>query len=91
MRLAPYDTRLPSYERHSSLIVATETRSWLFFNKLVAGGGDFAVAETLPATLDGRLLDNEPVAVPAASARWLVLRRRITGSVDLLDLVAPEH
>lgn len=85
--LAPYDMRLPSYAENSSFVSVMEDGSALFFNKLVAGEGDFAAAETLPATLDGRLLDAGPVVLPVDSVVWKLLRRRSDRSAELLEEV----
>lgn len=88
--LAPYDMRLPSYAEHSSFAVATEDGSALFFNKLSAGEGDFGAAETVPATLGGRLLDAEPVVLPIDSVSWTLLRRRNDGSTEIREHVRAE-
>lgn len=88
--LAPYDMRLPSYVENSNFVVVTQDGSALFFNKLLAGEGDFAAAETLPARLDGRLHDADPVVLPIDSVEWKLLRRRSDGSTELFERVTAE-
>jgi hypothetical protein len=88
--LAPYDMRLQHFAENSSLVVPGLDGTALFFNKLLPGEGDFAAAEALPATLDGRLLDSQPEALPMPSASWMLLRRRSDGSSDLVERITLE-
>jgi hypothetical protein len=85
--LAPYDMRLPGYADKSSIVIVKEDGSALFFNKLLAGDSDFAIAETLPATLDGRLLDAPPTVLPVDVVAWKLLCRRSDRSTELLERV----
>lgn len=83
--LAPYDMRLPSYAEHSAIAARADDGSVLFFNRLLAGDGDFAAAEVLSASLDGRLLEVGPAVLPIDSVSWLLLRRRGDGSTEFRE------
>jgi hypothetical protein len=89
--LAPYDMVLPDYRGYTCLVLETNPGCFLLFNRLLAGEGDFAEAETRALALDGTLLDVQPVEVPIATGSWKLLRRRRDGSTELADLVAPER
>lgn len=83
--LAPYDMRLPSYAEHSAIAARTDDGSVLLFNRLLAGEGDFAAAEAVSASLDGRLLEAGPAVLPIDSVSWLLLWRRRDASTEFRE------